>query len=77
MTLIVDGLEEGLGGAVAVVKLDALDGGIGERAFEASGLPGHPGYVLLTPDGEELWRSFGKLDSDALEAAVGDAIKGR
>ena len=53
MSPIVDGLAAQYDGQVAFAILDARDGGSGQRAFEASGLPGHPGYVLLRlPSGE-------------------------
>ena len=70
MTPIVDGLTAQYGGQVTVVKLNALDGGTGQQAFEVSALPGHPGYVLLRPDGTELWRGFGQQEPSALETAL-------
>jgi hypothetical protein len=70
MTPIVDGLTAEYLGQVTVVKLNALDGGTGQQAFEASGLPGHPGYVLLRPDGAELWRGFGQQSPEALDTAL-------
>ena len=77
MTPIVDGLEERYGSAVAFLRLDAGDDGVGQRAFQASGLPGHPGYVLLSPDGAERWRGFGQQPASALEAAILAALEGR
>lgn len=70
MSPIVDGLSEQYGDAVSVVKLNARDGAVGEQAFELSGLPGHPGYVLLRPDGTELWRGYGQQPADVLEEAL-------
>lgn len=64
---IVDGLETEYGAAVNFVRLDA--GASGETAFAASGLPGHPGYVLLGPEGNERWRSFGQIPAADIIAA--------
>jgi hypothetical protein len=74
MSPIVDGLAARYGGQVAVVKLNALDGGTGQQAFEASGLPGHPGYVLLRPDGSELWRGFGQQSPEALDSVLQEGL---
>lgn len=74
MTPIVDGLTAQYLGQVVVVKLNALDGGTGQQAFEASGLPGHPGYVLLRPDGTELWRGYGQQTPAALDEALQSAL---
>lgn len=71
-----DGLAADFTGTMTVGIMDALDGDTGERAFEASGLPGHPGYVLLAPDGQELWRGFGQQEPDALRRAVQAALPG-
>lgn len=61
---IVDGLEADYGAAVRFVRLDA--NGDGQTAFDASGLAGHPSYLLLGPDGAELWRGFGLLPAENL-----------
>jgi hypothetical protein len=77
MRPIVDGLREAYGDEVRFVYLNALDGGEGAAAFGALSLLGHPGYVILTPEGVERFRKVGAVDEsvlvEALEAVVGGA----
>ncbi len=69
MTPIVDGLvpeyEE-------QVDFKFLNAGLGDgkRIFEFYGLPGHPSYILLSPDGEVLWRGFGPVSAEALGSEI-------
>lgn len=77
MAPIVDGLEARYGQAVTFARLDALDGAAGQRAFEAAGLPGHPGFLLRLPDGSEQWRGFGQQSVGTLEAAIRAVLGGR
>lgn len=73
MTPVVDGLRSEFEASLEVRALN-LAFGDGRRAFEAYGLPGHPSYVLLNADGEELWRSFGPLPREVLIGAIRDAL---
>ena len=51
-----------------VVELNAQDAG--RDAFEKSGLPGHPGFIILMPDGTERYRAFGIVGEEKLRAAI-------
>lgn len=64
MTPVVNRLAELYSGQVEVLQLNATEDG--EAAFEAGDFPGHPAYVILLPDGEEVWRGFGALGEQAL-----------
>jgi hypothetical protein len=49
--------------------LDASQGK-GLEVYNALSRPGHPSYVMLTPDGKELYRSFGFKTERAIESAI-------
>jgi hypothetical protein len=74
MTPIVRGLEDEFGDQVVFVYLNALDSADGQQTFAALNLPGHPGYVLFTPDGVEVYRAFGIVEADALRFAIENAL---
>jgi hypothetical protein len=76
MSRLVDGLSEQYGEAGAGVKLNARVGGLGQLALALSGLPGHPGYVLLRPDGSEVWRGYGQQPVGVLEDALSAVLAG-
>ena len=65
MEPVVNGLEEIYQEQIEFRALDAnaLDG---QQAFRAYALPGHPGYVLLNPEGEVLWKGFGEQSEENL-----------
>jgi hypothetical protein len=69
MTPIVDGLEAKYEEQVDFKFLNAALGD-GKRIFEFYGLPGHPSYILLSPDGDVIWRGFGPLSAEALGAEI-------
>lgn len=73
MTPVVNGLADEYG---AQIEFRSLNAGIGDgqSAFNNYRLPGHPSYIILNPDGEELWRSFGPQTQDVLENAIEVAI---
>ncbi len=73
MTPIVDGLEAQYRDGIAFVRLNALDNDVGQRTFEVSGLPGHPGFLLMMPDGVEVWRGFGQQTAGQLETVLRSA----
>lgn len=60
-----NGLEETYG---EQIEFRALDANFveGEKAFRAYSLPGHPGFVLLNPEGEVLWKGFGEQRAENL-----------
>jgi hypothetical protein len=70
MQPIVDRLEAAYGERVGFVRANALDGDVGEAAFRALGLPGHPSVVILAADGAEVFRGFGVLTEDFLRPAL-------
>ncbi len=73
MTPVVSGLEIDFAEVVDFRSLDAASG-IGQRAFNSYGLPGHPSYLILDPQGEVLWRNFGPQTRETITTAVEGAI---
>ena len=73
MTPVVNGLETTFGEQVEIRSLDAASGQ-GRSVFQNYGLPGHPSYVILDPQGEVLWSAFGPQSAGALEDVVEEAI---
>jgi len=73
MTPVVNGLETTFGEQVDIRSLNAAFGD-GRSAFRNYGLPGHPSYVILNPQGEVLWSAFGPQSAGALEEVLEDAI---
>ena len=73
MQPIVHGLGAEYGAQIKVVELNAMTGG--EAAFTKSGLPGHPGFIILLPDGQEQYRAFGLLKETDLRTAIEDAAR--
>ena len=69
MTPIVDGLEAEYEEQVDFKFLNAGQGD-GKRLFELYGLPGHPSYILLSPDGKVIWRGFGPVSAEALGSEI-------
>ena len=74
MEPIVNGLEQEYGDQMLFLKVNALDGGNGEAAFNNSRLPGHPAFLIFQPDGEELWRSFGDVSYEQLSENVDEIL---
>ena len=78
MTPVVNGLEAEFADLIDFRSLDAASGE-GQRAFTSYGLPGHPSYLILEPQGEVLWRSFGpqtrKALADAIEVAIAAVLE--
>ena len=74
MIPIVNGLEAEFGNEVAFLYLNAADNAEGQQAFESLSLPGHPGYVILTQAGDELYRSFGIMREDSLQSAIENSL---
>ncbi|MDF1499694.1 MAG: hypothetical protein P1P76_04405 [Anaerolineales bacterium] len=50
--------------------------GEGKRAFDQSGLTGHPSFVLIDTNGEAIWRAFGPQSLDAPVSALSSALAG-
>ena len=73
MEPVVNRLEEDYGNQVKFLYLNANDEG--KSAFEAGNFRGHPSFVLMSPDGKELWRGSGIVSDDPLETAVIEALE--
>ncbi len=70
MMPIVHGLEEEFSDRVQFIYLNAEDGTNGQAAFAASGLPGHPSYLLFAADSSEIYRAFGIVEAEALRQVI-------
>ena len=55
-------------------RLDA-NRGEGKQAFQAYQLLGHPGYAILNPESEVLWKGQGEQSYAELEPQLLAAIK--
>jgi hypothetical protein len=73
MQPIVGGLEQQYGDKIAFLRVDASTGD-GFRALNAAHLAGHPSYLILQPDGTELWRSIGVQSENTFTAAIDSAL---
>jgi hypothetical protein len=73
MMPVVNRLEEDYANRVKFVYLNANDDG--KSAFEAGNFRGHPAFILMTPDGKELWRQVGIASYGQLETAFVDALE--
>jgi len=69
MQPVVNGLNETYSDQIEFRELDA-NSPDGQQAFRAYALPGHPGYVLLNPEGEVLWRGFGEQSQEGIEEQI-------
>jgi hypothetical protein len=74
MQPIVDRLEVTFGDGLQVERLNAVDGDIGQAAFESLRLPGHPSVVLFLPDGTEQIRLFGVVSKETLMQEIQASI---
>lgn len=75
MMPIVNGLEAAFGNEMAFLYMNAVDDAEGQKAFDSLSLPGHPGYVIFTPAGKELYRSFGVVNLNILRDAITNALR--
>jgi hypothetical protein len=69
MVPVVNGLEEKYQDEVEFRKIDA-NSPTGKSAFQAYSLRGHPGFVLLSPDGTTLWSGIGEQPAAILEEQI-------
>ena len=69
MRPIVDGLESEYD-TLDFFYLNALDGGTGERAFDAYNLRGHPTVLLVDESGEVLWEAAGIRERSELAEQI-------
>ncbi|HSG45291.1 MAG TPA: hypothetical protein VLA72_19275 [Anaerolineales bacterium] len=73
MQPVVNGLIETYGDQIEFRELDANTPD-GQQAFRAYALPGHPGYILLNPEGEVLWKGFGEQSRESIETQLQSAM---
>jgi hypothetical protein len=66
---VVNGLEEKYQDKVEFRRIDA-NSPTGKSAYQAYLLRGHPGFVLLSPDGTILWTGLGELPAEILEEQI-------
>lgn len=64
----VRGLEDIYWDKVTFLRLNAE--GDEAAAFKAGNFLGHPAFVLLLPDGQEVWRGVGIVSFEELEKAL-------
>jgi hypothetical protein len=69
----VNGLEQKFGDRIAFVRVNALSDE-GETAFRAAGFFGHPSFLILRPDGSEVWRGVGLQSEEDLTAAIESSL---
>ncbi|MBI3941779.1 MAG: hypothetical protein HY326_02100 [Chloroflexi bacterium] len=74
MTPVVNGLQEKYQDRVDFRRLNAEKEG--KAPFEAYHLRGHPGYILLNPDGKVLWQALGPKSAQELAAQIEAALAG-
>ena len=73
MQPIVGGLEQQYGDKLAFLSVN-VSVGDGFRAFTQTHLAGHPSYLILKPDGSELWRGIGVQSEKALTDAIEQSL---
>jgi len=71
----VDGLQEEFGSDVLFLSLNAADSASGESLFQHFALRGHPNIVILDADTQEIFRTFGQIEEDALRMMLKDIEK--
>jgi hypothetical protein len=69
MVPVVNGLEEKYQDEVEFRKID-VNSPTGKSTFQAYSLRGHPGFVLLSPDGTTLWSGVGEQPAELLEEQI-------
>lgn len=77
MSPIVDGITQKYQSQIEVIRVNANEAD-GAEAFHRSGLNGHPGYLLLVPEGNGwrvAYRAAGIVDSAELERQVNAVLK--
>ncbi len=69
MVPVVNGLEDKYRDRVEFRHIDA-NSPTGKSAYQAYALRGHPGFVLLSPDGTTLWTGIGEQPAEILEEQI-------
>lgn len=71
---VVDRLEDNYGDKVDFRRIDA-NGIEGKQAFRTYQLLGHPGYVILNPRSDVLWKGQGEQTFAELESQLKAVLK--
>jgi hypothetical protein len=74
MEPVVNGVEETYQAQIEFKSIDAATKE-GQTFFRFYGLPGHPGFVLLKPEGDVLWKGFGEQSRENVESNLKEAIQ--
>ena len=69
-----NGIAQTYSEVIEVRKLD-VNSREGNQAFTYYQLPGHPGFILLDPQGRVLWKGFGEQAGQQVEAEVKSALE--
>ena len=67
MVPVVDGLEAKHHDQVEFRRIDA-NSAAGKSAYQAYALRGHPGFVLLSPNGSTLWKGIGEQTVETVQS---------
>lgn len=73
MTPIVNGLAEEYDDQMSFQRLNAAEEG--QTLFQQYGLRGHPAYVIVNEQGNEVWRQVGPVRRQVLEQAILQALE--
>ena len=73
MRPIVHGLEADYGNCIEFVYLD-IDDSVNADAMRQFKFQAQPLLILLDGNGKELWRKFGRITREALEAELKTAL---
>ena len=73
MEPVVNGLEEVYADKIEFQRLDA-NSADGRAAFKYYKLLGHPGYVILNPDGAILWSGIGEKTETELIQQISNIL---
>ena len=65
MKPIVDGIETQYKGHLVVIRVD-IQSGAGQKLASLYGFQYTPTFIFFDPQGKELWRSIGQLDTAQL-----------
>jgi hypothetical protein len=74
MEPVVHGMEETYQAQIEFESIDAATKE-GQIFFRFYALPGHPGFVLLNPEGDVLWKGFGEQSREYMESNLEEAIQ--
>lgn len=73
MEPVVNGLEDTYRAQVEFQSINA-NSTEGQKSFRFYALPGHPGFVILNPGGEVIWRGFGEQSKESIEVELNSAL---